>query len=144
MIANRLKALRKEKNKTQSEIARSLGVAPTTYASWEQGKREPDLTMINKISSLFDVSTDYLLGNSEKKHYYDLNEDEKTDLGKLADQMLKGTDVDAESDYFGEPSTDAQKASLRAAILTAMEMNKKEAKKKFTPKKYRDTDGNNE
>jgi hypothetical protein len=80
------------------------------------------------------------LGNTDKKHYYDLSEKEKVDLGKLADELLEGSTSDAESDFYGEPSTDEQKASLRAAILTALEMNKTKAKKKFTPKKYRDSD----
>lgn len=53
--------LRKSKNLLQKEVADKIGVARTTYASYEQGKREPDIETINKIADFFDVSTDYLL-----------------------------------------------------------------------------------
>ena len=114
-----------------------------TYANWEYGKSEPDQKALKDLANLFDVSTDYLLGNSDKRHYYDLTKKEKMDLSDLADKLLEGTTADAESDYMGEPSTPEQKANLRAAILTAMELNKMQAKKKFTPKKYRDSKGEN-
>lgn len=81
-------------------------------------------------------------GKSNKKHYYDLTDKERIDLGKLADEMLAGTTNEAEADFWGEPSTQEQKDNLRAAILTALEINKIQAKKKFTPKKYRDQSNN--
>lgn len=143
-FGQRLKELRVEKKITQEQLGKIIGVTKASISGYETGTREPDQESTKKLAKLFDVSTDYILGVTNKKHYYDLTEKEKIDLGKLADKLLEGTDADAESDYFGEPSTDEQKASLRAAILTAMEMNKKEAKKKFTPKKYRDADDKNE
>lgn len=44
----------------------------------------------------------------------------------------------AEVNFYGEPMTDEDKASLKAAIQMAMELNKQKAKQHFTPKKYRD------
>ncbi|MCY8354573.1 helix-turn-helix domain-containing protein [Bacillus haynesii] len=60
-FSKRLTMLRKSKNLLQKEVADKIGVARTTYASYEQGKREPDIETINKIADFFDVSTDYLL-----------------------------------------------------------------------------------
>lgn len=140
MKGTRLKYLRNQSGLTQQEIADKLGISRANYSHIENERNEPDNATLVKIAHLFDVSTDYLLGNTDKKHYYDLSEKEKVDLGKLADELLEGSTSDAESDFYGEPSTDEQKASLRAAILTALEMNKSKAKKKFTPKKYRDSD----
>jgi hypothetical protein len=40
--------------------------------------------------------------------------------------------------FYGEPATKDQKDRLLIAIRTAMEMNKEEAKQKFTRKDYRD------
>ena len=62
MNAQKLKALRKAKGITQSELADILGVARTTYANYEQGTREPDNKTLNKLADYFEVSTDYLLG----------------------------------------------------------------------------------
>lgn len=63
MFPERLKELRKrETGLTQEKIASQLGIAKTTYASYEQGKRQPDLIILSKIADRFGITTDYLLG----------------------------------------------------------------------------------
>lgn len=51
---------------SQSEFAAKLGTKQTTYSSWERGIKEPDLDTICNISTQFGVSTDWLLGLSER------------------------------------------------------------------------------
>lgn len=48
--------------KTQKQIAQILGVVESCYANWEQGRTEPDIENIIKLSRIFKVSTDYLFG----------------------------------------------------------------------------------
>jgi transcriptional regulator with XRE-family HTH domain len=68
MLPDRLKELRKANHRmTQADVANKLGVAKTTYASYEQGRRDPDISMLTKIASLFGVSVDYLLGHTTDK-----------------------------------------------------------------------------
>ncbi|WP_274623146.1 helix-turn-helix domain-containing protein [Planococcus sp. A6] len=67
MLSQRMKNLRSKSKMTQSELAKILGVARTTYAMYEQGQREPDYVTLQKIADYFDVSVDYLLGREEKK-----------------------------------------------------------------------------
>ncbi|MCB2356715.1 cobalamin-dependent protein [Clostridium estertheticum] len=69
---NRLKKLRIESNLLQRSLAEMLGLAQTTIANYEQGKRFPDEETLQKIADFFNVSLDYLLGRSEIKNY---NED---------------------------------------------------------------------
>lgn len=52
-FSNRLKDLRVDKRLKQQEVADKLGIARTTYASYEQGKREPDHETLIKISDFF-------------------------------------------------------------------------------------------
>ena len=63
----RLKQLRKEQKETQKQIADILGVTQATLSGWESGKYEIDNSSLVKLSRYFNVSTDYLLGNSDIK-----------------------------------------------------------------------------
>lgn len=58
-----LKLLREKSGKSMSKTAEFLGIPKGTYASYEYGKREPNIEMISKISNHFGVTTDYLLAN---------------------------------------------------------------------------------
>ena len=60
--------LRKERGLSQFELARQLNIDQTTVSKWEKGKALPDSRMLLRLSKLFDVSIDYLLGNST--YYY--------------------------------------------------------------------------
>ena len=65
---NRLKELRKDRKETQEDIANMLGVDRTTYSKYESGASEPSFEILLKLSQIFNVSTDYLLGRTEQKN----------------------------------------------------------------------------
>lgn len=58
----KLKELRKANNFSQKELGEKLGVTNYSVSDWEQGRAQPDFETLVKISKLFAVSTDYLLG----------------------------------------------------------------------------------
>jgi len=66
VIGDQLFKLRKKIGKTQVEMAKLLGVAKTTYASYEQNRRTPDNEMQIKIADYFDISLDELNGRKPK------------------------------------------------------------------------------
>lgn len=68
MFAEKLKTLREAKGLTQKGLAEILNVAQGAVAMWETGKRTPDLEMVKKIAAFFNVSTDYLTGESKYKN----------------------------------------------------------------------------
>ena len=140
MFGLRLRALRTEKKLTQDELGKLLNVSGKTIGTWERDSRQPNIEAINKLASIFDVTTDYLLGNSNEKQpqkYYDLSDKEKNDIAIQAEKLMEGIETGNNLNFYGEPATKEQKDRILIAIKTAMEMNKMEAKKKFTPKKYR-------
>ncbi len=59
---NRYKELRKRRGLTQLEASKLLNVDQSTISKWEQDKAIPDIYTLNKISELYNVSIDYLLG----------------------------------------------------------------------------------
>lgn len=61
-FSERLKAIRLENEMTQKNLYEKLSVSPNCYASWEQGRTQPDIERIKQLVSIFNVSADYLLG----------------------------------------------------------------------------------
>ena len=62
MNIDNLKRARENTGLTQSQVADMLGISDGTYKNYEQGKREPNNTLLLKIADLYGVTTDYLLG----------------------------------------------------------------------------------
>lgn len=77
MFAERLKTLRKEAGLTQKNIADHFNIKQPTYAQWEQGKRNPSDETLKRFSEFFNVSIDYLVGNTDIKNSAELSD---TDL----------------------------------------------------------------
>ncbi len=61
-----LKEVRRECGMTQKDVYTILQVSPNCYASWEQGRTQPDIESIKKLCTIFEVSADYLLGINDK------------------------------------------------------------------------------
>lgn len=59
----RLKHLRKLRNLTQEELAKKVSVNKQTISRYELGKRRPDFDTLEKLCDIFNVSSDYMLGN---------------------------------------------------------------------------------
>jgi transcriptional regulator with XRE-family HTH domain len=67
MFPERLKSLRTEKKHSQEYMGDLLGITRQAYAKYENNESEPDIATINKLSSFFSVTNDYLLGKTDKK-----------------------------------------------------------------------------
>lgn len=66
-IGENIKRLRKANKYTQKDLAKLLGVRPTTVASWEQGRNKPLMDKVTKLSTLFNVSPTQLIGKGNNK-----------------------------------------------------------------------------
>ena len=75
MFGVRLKELRAKQHWTIEEVAEKIGVSRSTYAGYETEDRKPPIQNLIKLSELFDVSVDYILGLTDepdiKKLEYD-------------------------------------------------------------------------
>ncbi|MFR0018625.1 MAG: helix-turn-helix domain-containing protein [Paraclostridium sp.] len=63
----RLRNLRKEKQITIEQLANDLGSAKSTISRYENGLRDPKKDFLELLSKYFDVSVDYLLGNTDER-----------------------------------------------------------------------------
>ena len=63
---NNLKSARMATGLTQAEVAASIGITQNAYSYWENGKVKIDHESLAKLSKLFGVTIDYLMGISEQ------------------------------------------------------------------------------
>ena len=62
ILAQRLKAYRKEKGLTQMQVAVYCDITEKAYQNYELMTREPKLEILIRIADLYGVSLDYLVG----------------------------------------------------------------------------------
>lgn len=62
-----LKTIRKQKNLNQLKVAMDLNISREALSHYENGKREPSLAMLRKMSEYYNVSIDYLITGHEFK-----------------------------------------------------------------------------
>ena len=67
IFAQRLKALRQGRKKTQSDMAELLGVRLRAYQDYESATYYPEIPNLIKLADYFGVTTDYLLGRSDRR-----------------------------------------------------------------------------
>ena len=60
-----LKLVRKAKKLNQLKVAMDLNISREALSHYENGKREPSLAMLNRMSEYFNVSIDYLINGKE-------------------------------------------------------------------------------
>ncbi|MBQ0010364.1 MAG: helix-turn-helix domain-containing protein [Ruminococcus sp.] len=63
-IGNNIKQLRQQKNITQEEVAKKLGVSSQAVSKWENNANTPDIMLLPVIADLFNVPIDALFSDS--------------------------------------------------------------------------------
>lgn len=92
------KKLRIKNKYTQEDIANKFDMTKTGISYWENGKSEPSLEVIEKLAELFNVSIDYLLGNSDTENNYRIMHNRTNVIGVVP----AGVPLEAIEDIIGE------------------------------------------
>ncbi len=77
----RLKQLRAEKNLAAKDLAAKLNMSTNMIYEWEHGRCSPSIESLLKLSSIFEVSIDYILCNSDELGNITVS------TGQLTDQL---------------------------------------------------------
>jgi transcriptional regulator with XRE-family HTH domain len=146
IFAKRLRYLRERKKNedskyTQGYVADLIGVARSTYTAYENGTKQPPIETVTKIADLFNVSTDYLVGRSNKPNTVPndlppLTEKDEKDIAKRMAKIKEDLKNADGLNFRGEPMSEEAIESLLEAIEYA-ERQTVRVNKKYTPKKYR-------
>ena len=88
-MGDKLRSLRIEKNLTQKQVAERIGLAISAVSSYESGSRYPSYEALIKLAYMFHVSTDYLLGITNKRSIdvTDLEDSEIELIAQLVDKL---------------------------------------------------------
>ena len=103
-LADNLKRLRKKHGWSQTQLAEQIGSHLSHVNRIETGKYNPSLDVVQKLASVFDVSIDYLVSDTEEdfkevriedksllervKLIDSLDKEDKTALIRVIDSML--------------------------------------------------------
>ena len=109
MLGARIAALRRQAGQSQTELARRLGVSPSTVGMYEQGRREPGGAILVALSENFGVSTDYLLTGK-------IAPGERSRIAGLLEHRI--TALQQQLSCRNDPLSSQELAALLTAILT--------------------------
>ena len=69
LMSMRIRALRKEHDILQSELAEKLNTTSSNVSNYESGKTVPPIDKIKTMADIFKVPIDYLTGDSDSRVY---------------------------------------------------------------------------
>ncbi|GJM78033.1 hypothetical protein HMSSN139_05290 [Paenibacillus sp. HMSSN-139] len=130
----RLKQLRKEHKWTQEELGAKLNLTKVSISGYENGNRTPDMDTLIKISNVFNVSIDYLVGKSDVR---------SVDSPIISGQVLKNSITNSpkppllEQIFFRWFFRGFKRRKRKKLFATGM---KKSKRKKKVPPTEKDTD----
>ena len=106
ILADKIIRLRKKNGWSQEELAEKMNVSRQAVSKWESAQTIPDLEKILQLSTLFGVTTDYLLK--------DEIEDEELTIDSSSDTTVKRISMEEANTYIEQ----RKKASWRIALAT--------------------------
>lgn len=66
MLMLRLSELRAERGLSQRAMAKALNISQGTYNNWENSNTQPSIEQLIALANFFEVSVDYLIGNTDE------------------------------------------------------------------------------
>ena len=125
MFSTQLKKYRKNNGYTQKQLAEVVGVTQQAVAKWETDKASPDPEMLQKISSILNVTVDSLLDGATPK--------DKSKMPKDLNKFLQQSEIIFDGDTYNLTDEERELVikSLEVAFSAAKRANKR--KKGDTP-----------
>lgn len=138
-VFERVKSLCDERKISINDLENSLGYSKNTL--YRLKSQNPGADKIQAIADFFDVSTDYLLGRTDKKRYFDLTDKDEKNIQEELQKMIEGLQGKNAYAAFDGQTLDDMDEEDRELLIASMEntlrLAKRIAKQKYTPKKYR-------
>lgn len=112
-FGNNLKKIRQDNQITQEELAKKINTSRSNIANYENDKNMPSIEILNKLSEIFNCSTDYLLGKTDVRN-----------PGQKIDDVLNEAMIGMSKKDYDE-LTDTQKKQIRDFAIFVKEQKSK-------------------
>ena len=89
IFPEKLQLIRKSKGMTQEDLAAALNVSRQAVAKWESGQGYPDIANLISISSMFNVTVDYLVKDADCQSRPVAADTEPSEIDALIDFRLE-------------------------------------------------------
>lgn len=137
-LYQRIRKCREELGLSQEELAQKMGYkSRSSINKIEMGENDIPQSKIVQFARALNTTPAYLMGwednPDQKEKAPALTKKDERDIADFM-EALEGGDTLM---YYGEPLSEEAKESIRAAMQLGIGAAKLEAKRKFTPKKYR-------
>lgn len=115
-LGTRITEYRKRNNMTQEQLAEAMGVSPQAVSKWENDISCPDISILLKLSELFQISVDELLKGREYTEVRVMAPEEKKNIDQM---MIKIRVNSADGDQV---KINLPVALIKVALAVGMEI----------------------
>ncbi|MGX4600182.1 helix-turn-helix domain-containing protein [Faecalimicrobium sp. JNUCC 81] len=133
-IGYRISKARRHMNMNQKELAIKANITEGSLSRYENDIREPKAAALTQLAKALEVSTDYLLGLSDKMEVENSSLDDKSEIEFEA--IVKEAEnqfIQRRVMFDGEPATkeaiDGMLKAMRMGMLLALDEQKKKRNK---------------
>lgn len=123
ITSERLRLARIKKGLKQTQVKEKTGINNKTLSGYENNIAEPDLKTLKTLAELYEVSVEWLVGNTNDPAPY--NDEEKEVLNKINNYVpIEQIAAEHEITYFGKVLTQEEKENMLAFVETIIRMRK--------------------
>lgn len=124
LTSERLRAARVKKGLKQTDVKNKTGINNKTLSGYENNVAEPDLKTLKALAGLYEVSVEWLVGNTNDPTVY--TEEEQEVLSKIEQKIPLEKIAEEHPLTFGDQElTQEEKISLLAFAESLIRMRKK-------------------
>ena len=131
-LLDRVKMLCKKKGVSQGKKEKEIGISNGASSKWKSSS--PSMEILQKLSSYFEVSVDYLMTGTDENVLSDKdNRDIAKDMENIRNKLMNGSD--GPLSYDGDPVSTEDAELLLGQIELMMRRLKPINKEKYNPNK---------
>lgn len=131
-------SLLKEQRKTKSAMADILGISRSAISQWEKNGTDPTLEQCVALAQFFNVPLSRIYPDAQNEWQPKLTKKDERDIKNAIEAIKNQLSTGTGLMYDGEPLDEESQEAILAAIEVAERTAILEAKKRYTPKKYRE------